>query len=95
MSAALRCAQLHADLDTMVARREAATVRLVSSTRPALAELNRSLSQHAATIGPLTRSVLVVDDDTFAGDMMALTIHGALDVPVYVARSITEARALW
>ena len=95
MSSALRCAQLSADLDTLVGRREAAAVRLVSTTRPALAELTRTLSQHAARIGALTRSVLIVEDDVFAADMMALTIASALAVPVHVAHTIAEATARW
>jgi len=44
---------------------------------------------------PLTRSVLVVDDVAAARELMAMVLRDALAVPVYVASTAAEARAMW
>lgn len=83
----------------MVARRDSIVRRVVRDTPAALASVRADLAArlqlHAATLGPLSRAVLIVDDDAALCALMAEVVRNALNVPVDTAHTIDEADALW
>ncbi len=98
-AASARCAALSADLDVMRQRRDTTVRRVVRDTPSALAavraDLTARLQLHAASLGPLSRAVLIVDDDAALCELMAAAVARALGVPVDTAHTIDDADALW
>lgn len=97
MSAAT-VARLSAQYAVVADERRALVARVVRDTPVRLERLRLALAERVAAahaVARLSPSVLVVDDRHDHAEALALYLRSTLDVPVHVARTAAEGRALW